>query len=115
MAADVPKGDSGYAAEKLGMAVYRLATGHGRIRDRLYDAFMVFHPVNDRDIPPPLLPLWREVRDGLTCKSAKHPREGAINATLRGMRTEEAERIARRICELADRLDEHLIDAASSE
>jgi hypothetical protein len=103
-----PRGDPFYAIEKLHSAVHTLATGHGRIRDRLFDAFLEIAAVSDDDIPQPLRPLWREIRGGLTCKPAKRPGEGAINATLRGMRKEKAEQTASRICELATKLETQL-------
>lgn len=108
--------DIRYARAKFGNAVHGMAVGRGNIKDRLYGAFMELVAVVERDIPPHLLDDYRWVRTELTKKEGKVRGlvdgqlvvgvEGRIGATLKTMRFARAEQIARRICYIADRLDD---------
>ena len=56
-----------YAHEKLLGAVYALATGPGRIQERLYLAWLGFHPLEPgRDFPEDLRLDFQRVSDTLT-------------------------------------------------
>ncbi len=105
-----------YAREKLANAVYAMAIGTGPIKDRLHDAFLEIVPVSERDLPECLRPDYRWIRHELTKNPAKQRAliggkvvkgfEGRIGATLRTMRLKKAQEIARRICRLADQLED---------
>jgi hypothetical protein len=104
-----------YAREKLTNAVYYMAIGRGPIKDRLFDAFVEMVALSDRDFPDPLKEDYRWIRSELTRKEAKQRAvvdgwvvervEGRLGATLRTMRIEKAQEIARRIYELAAKLE----------
>ena len=49
------KPDPLYALEKLGEAVYDLATGTGPVQERLCEAFVYLHRIQPEDIPDPEL------------------------------------------------------------
>lgn len=109
-------GDSRYAREKFSHAVHLMTVGRGNLKDRLYDAFIEFVAVSERDIPPHLLEDYRWVRSELTKKKARARAviegkihigvEGRIGAALKTMRFARAEQIADRICYISDRLNE---------
>lgn len=111
-----PSGDLQYAVEKFSHAVYALAVDPGPIKDRLFSAFLEFCPVSERDIPPELLSDFCWIRNELTKREASKTAlvegrvvvrvEGRVGATLRTMRTQKAVAIARRICELAQKLED---------
>ena len=107
-------GDQFYAEEKFRMAVFLMATGRGKLRERLHMAFCEFQSVSVSDLPENLREDYVWIRESLTNKPAKQRAlvqgkfvegfEGRIGATLAYMRYNKAEAIARRICELADKI-----------
>jgi CRISPR/Cas system CSM-associated protein Csm2 small subunit len=97
-----------YALEKLSEAVYVLATGAGRIQDRLYESAPFLVRAAPENIPDEKLRrMLTEILDDLTKKQPKH-REGRVGATLRRMKIEKATAIARRIVELHSRLKDQV-------
>lgn len=107
-------GNQFYAEEKFRMAVFLMATGRGKLRERLNVAFCEFQSVSIADLPENLREDYEWIKESLTNKPAKQRAlvqgklveewEGRIGATLAHMRYKKAEEIARRICELADKL-----------
>ena len=107
-------GDRFYAEEKFNNAVFLMATGRGKLMERLNLAFSEFQSVSMSDLPEHLREDYEWIRESLTNKAAKQRVsvqgkfvegfEGRIGATLAYMRYDKAEIIARRICELADKI-----------
>ena len=100
-------GDPLYAAEKLELAVYELATGIGTAKDRVYAAALVFWPVQPGDLPASLRADYAAIRRDLT-KREPRAKEGRILATLWRMQNRTAAKIAQRIYELRDKLHDSI-------
>jgi hypothetical protein len=106
--------DTAQAARLLSMAVYHMAVRSGDIKERLYHAFLQLLHVSERQLPPEFHEELRWIKKSLTSKEptqsylihGKRETEGRINATLRTMRIAKAEEIARRIYELADKVQQ---------
>ncbi len=109
--------DSGYAREKLGGAVEKLATGLNGIKTRLADAYIELAILTAADFPPELVDEWKQIKSDLTSGKGKmqyYPSVidneivelpvGRLFLTLRYMRREKAKDIAQRICSLEARL-----------
>jgi hypothetical protein len=95
--------------EKLANAVDALATGSGRVRDRLFEASTYLIRVRPDDIPDEnLRRTFIEVMDNDLSYARPQGDEGRILATLRVANDEDARAIARRILELFRELD-HLL------
>jgi hypothetical protein len=89
-----------YAHEKLTQAIYGLATGAGRIQERLHQAYMAMHTLKRDDLPDGnMRRKLAGVMDDLTYQPAKG-HEGQITATLAITNDEDAREIARRIVDL---------------
>lgn len=99
-----PKGDPLYAREKLSQAVYELAKGPGDVRSRLFAAYLVFHPVQPRDLPEELRADYEWIVTMPTRYPKRFEREGAINHTLSRMQNRTWVKVAQRIVYLSDRL-----------
>jgi hypothetical protein len=105
--------DPVYAYGLLGEAVYELATGRGRINERLLDAFMHIHRASPDDFPETLRgdfmwivdkfrstgPLWEEDREIMVRR---------IESALLAMDEHLAVEIARHLIALESRLGSHL-------
>ena len=109
------KGDSKYAFEKFNMAVYLLAIGQGSIKERLSSAYYEIAPVQDQDIPFSMKSDFKWIMHELTKKPSKNIKVirdgrvveeslGKLMSTLRFMRKAKAVQIAKKICELEDKL-----------
>lgn len=108
-----------YAREKLGVAVWKLATGIESIKVRLADAYIEIEILQASDFPPELRNQWRQIRSELTSgkmqyntvvkdgKLVKVP-VGHLYSTLRFMRKSKAKHIAEQICELEAKLNNHI-------
>ena len=95
--------DAFYALEKLADALYALATGSGRVQERLGDAAIFLIRVRPEDISDEnLRRVFAGVMDDLSYE------EGNIRATMRLTDDEDARSIARRILELYHGLDRFL-------
>jgi hypothetical protein len=97
-----------YVLEKLIQAVDTLATGAGRVQERLAEAFMHFHPARPEDIPyEDLRRIFAGIKDDLTFEATQSG-TGSLHATMKITSDEDARIIARRILdlylELGDRL-----------
>ena len=97
------EGDSLYAEEKLRVAQLTMAIGQGKLRERLRSAFISFHTVTEVDLPEYLQADYTWIRDSLTAESATGDEE-TVEASLKEMSDSQAEDIARRICEVANKL-----------
>ena len=94
-----------YALEKLMQAVDALATGSGRVQERLADAAIHLVPVRPDDISDEdLRRTFIGVMDDLSYAQAQGD-EGCILARLRITNDEDARAIARRIVDLYHALD----------
>jgi len=113
-----------YAHEKLGVAVWKLATGPGGIKSRLADAYIELAILQPSDIPGDLLEDWRRIRADLTSGKMQYETAivdgelvqrpvGLLLSTLRHMRTSKATRIAERICLLDAKLEALVKDRES--
>ena len=93
-----------YAFEKLSEAVYELATGAGRVQERLVEAAIYIIRIRPVDIPDEdLRRMFVANKDDLSFDEPKG-KEGRIAATLQETADADASEIARRILELHDRL-----------
>ncbi|MDH3944215.1 MAG: hypothetical protein OEV06_08995 [Anaerolineae bacterium] len=108
-----------YAREKLGVAVWKLATGVDGIKSRLADAYIELVILQESDFPSHLVDDWKQIKADLTSgkmqyrtvvkngEIAKEP-VGLLYSTLRYMRKEKAKEIARRICSLKAEVELYL-------
>jgi hypothetical protein len=108
-----------YAREKLGVAVWKLATGVGGIKERLSDAFIEIVILQENDFPRQLRDQWKQICSDLTCGKMQYDTKvedghlvkvpvGKLYSTLRYMRKKKAQNIAKRICLLEARLGEYM-------
>jgi len=95
-----------YAVEKFEGAIHDLATGEGRLADRLAGAWI--HNLSavepEKDIPEHLRKDFLAIRDALTKRASKG--DGTLLATTEHMRKAEARRIAGLMYDLNDKLQE---------
>ncbi len=89
----------------LGTAVFELV-GVGDIRERLYKAGMAIVPLQPRHLPDYLRGDYEALWRALTWLPVERPGEGTLQATLRSMDAAEADRIAKQLFELYDRVAE---------
>ena len=100
--------DAYYALEKLAVAVDALATGAGRVQERLLAAAIELWPARPQEIPyDDLSRTFVGIKDDLHFEPAKGG-EGAIAATLKITSDEDASAIAHRILDLYLDLDDRL-------
>jgi hypothetical protein len=98
-----------YALEKLADAVAALATGSGRVRDRLFEASTYLIRVRPEDIPDEdLRRTFIGVMDDDLSYAQPQGDEGRILATLRLANDDDARAIARRILDLHREFDRFL-------
>jgi hypothetical protein len=96
-----------YALEKLAEAVDALATGAGRVQERLGQAAICLLSVRPDEIPEDLRRVLMGVKDDLGFEPARGG-EGRITATMRVTGDEDASAIAHRILELYLELERRL-------
>ncbi len=90
------KPDPLYAFEKLSEAVYELATGAGRVQERLFEAAIYFIQIRPVDIPDEdLRRMLVAIKDDLAFEEPKG-KEGRIAATLQ--KTDDAAHRSLRSC-----------------
>ena len=96
-----------YAHEKLSAAVYSLATGAGRVQERLADAALVLIRLKPDDFPDDgdLRRSFVGVMDDLTYEQPQQEGEGRISATLKVTSDYDASEIAKRILALYHAVD----------
>jgi len=100
----MPKPDPLYALEKLGQAVYELATGAGRIQERLYEAAIYTHRIRPENfVDEDMRRVFAGIKDDLTFDESKGA-EGRLIGTLRKTSDADACGIAARIFDLYVRL-----------
>lgn len=96
-----------YADEKYMVAAHLMATGVGRIQDRLMSAVMSFHTLQQDDFPDP--EMWTEHESIMeaftTVRDDAHGR-GYFQATLDRMPDEDGRELADRIWNLRSRIED---------
>jgi hypothetical protein len=108
-----------YALEKLGVAVWKLATGIDGIKARLADAYIELAILQETNLPEHLVDEWEQIKHDLTNGKMKYKPQvidaelmrvpvGKLCSTLRYMRKSKAQDIARRICSLESKLASYL-------
>jgi len=97
-------GDVLYAYSNFSKAVDTMATHPGSIKDRLVAAYNQFAPVLEKDFPDELKADYKWVMEKLTKKDPIFD-EGSVRATLYGMHTKTAVKIAEKILDLRNRLE----------
>ena len=97
-----------YADEKFRSAIYTLAVGSGRIKERLSDAAEIaLRAYPPDDIPLPVAERIRLLNARLTRAAAEaHEDEGTVDATIRLMSEDDAADIAREIYEISSELED---------
>ena len=85
-----------YARERMGVAVWMLATGPGRIRERLSKAAVEVYRIGDA-MPPEHQSEYQSIRSVLTGHQT-------VEATVTLMDERQAVEVAKRICELDSRI-----------
>ena len=100
---------SSYAREKLGAAVYSLATSPGNIKTRLWGAYLSFHTLKDNDFPDEYKDDWKFIHDSLTTANPSVDDKGEVTTgkvqnTLKTLDEDVCIQIAERICDLESRL-----------
>lgn len=105
----------GYAREKLGVAVYKLATGIEGIKARLAAVYIELVILQAEDFPAHLVSEWRAIKTELTKGKMKYhtvvqngelveEHLGKLYSTVPYLRLEKAQRIAERIYNLEHEL-----------
>jgi hypothetical protein len=98
------KSDPLYALEKLSEAVHVLATGEGRVQERLNEAATYLIRIRPEDLPDEeLRPVLVRIKDDLT----KHKEDTLVDA-LQTESDEDASAIAGRILDLYLRMNDLL-------
>ena len=82
-----------------------MAASPGTIKDRLNAAYIQFSPVTEKDFPEELKADYKWVLDKLTKKDSFFD-GGRVRATLIGMHTKTAVKIAEKILYIRNRLKE---------
>ncbi len=105
-----------YACEKLGVAVWKLATGWGTLRERLQDAAIELLILQETDFPDDLVAKWKTLIRDLTKGKMKYRRVikdgelvpepiGLVASTVGYARKYTLQDLARRICGLESEMD----------
>lgn len=99
-----------YAQEKLGTAIYDLATSPGNIRHRLWQAYLRFHTLSEDYFPEELKATWNELSAILEAKDAIRDDKGevivgSVENTLQSLSDDECSDIAKRIYNLYSELN----------
>jgi hypothetical protein len=99
-----------YALEKLAHAVETMGASPASIQQRLWQAYMSFHPVSEADFENEEdAELWQRIDSRLTSVKTGDPDRGYVQNTLDKMDDETASEIASDIFKLYFRL-EHKLD-----
>lgn len=98
-----------YAREKFGVAVNEMATGTGDIRDRIWHAYLSFHPLTEKDFSDELKDDWNQIYQSLTKEEPSYNDKGEVTIgkvqnTLNKMDTESCVELAQLICDLNSKL-----------
>ena len=95
-----------YAHQKCHEAVRALAVGAGDSRGRLKWAYLTLHMVRPDDLPEPLRPHLDWVFSRLSSRPPRWNSVGSVDATLAAITRAKGARIAERIVQLCEALDE---------
>lgn len=113
-------GDSGYALQKLELAIIDLATGSKDIKSRLRTAYINhLHVLQANDFPESLIKDWNSIMELLTRAGPLLDDDGgvlvgSIERTLKGMRYATGTKIAKQIIYLSEQLRCYLEDIANT-
>lgn len=99
-----------YAQEKLGTAVYDLATGTGTIHQRLWQAYLRFHPLSVDYFPEELKSEWLELEEILESREPTVNKKGdvikgSVENSIENMPAEACSDVAKRIYNLNFKLN----------
>jgi hypothetical protein len=95
-----------YALEKFGVAVESMATSAQSIQERLFNAYMSFHSIQEKDFQDSEdAELYRRIHHNLTTVRDGPEQRGYVQNTLDQMSDETAEEVAQDIVRLAGRLE----------
>jgi hypothetical protein len=94
-----------YAKEKIGSAVHILATGRDGIKERIWDAYMQFHPLKETNFPDDLKSKWNDLYNRLTSEEPTYNSNGEVTNdrvqnTLKKLTDDECVDIAELIVDL---------------
>lgn len=113
--------DPQYALSTLAKAIYELTVGPGPIKERLLDAYMVFHPVTEEDFPDDLAEDYRWLISQLSKFESPYRHKtdadqtlwdkGDVEHTLSKIRKNTAVEIAKRIVRLHSDLEARMLDS----
>ncbi len=68
----------GYAREKMGGAVYSLATGTGNLKERLWYAYLSFSNLEEKDFPDELKIEWNFIHTTLINEPPSYNASGEV-------------------------------------
>lgn len=96
-----------YAKEKLNSAIKILAIGKGDVRSRLWDAYLVFHTLQESNFPHEFIKDYKWIMSELTKfnPDEDYTEEGIVPATLRRIKNSTGSKIALRLYELNSSID----------
>ena len=94
-----------YVLEKFVMAVNSLATGPGKVQDRLIDAYLDIHVIRLVQMPKELRDDFRWVTEMLTRREPRYRGQGRLYASLARMRNRTGVTIAQRIVYIKEKLE----------
>jgi hypothetical protein len=96
---------AGYCMEKTHQAISILATGRGRINDRLFDAFLAFAALSPESFPEgEARETYRKFYERITAVKAKGS-EGDVKATLHTISEDEGAELAQLLLSLEYELE----------
>lgn len=104
-----------YSRGKLGAAVQKLATGKGRIKDRLTNATLELAQVNEKVFDSPGIyvdakDFWRRIWNAITSVKDADPKIGVAAASIDQMSEEEASDVAQLIVSVDAMLGSYVED-----
>ncbi len=68
----------GYAKEKMGGAVYSLATGTGTLKERIWYAYLSFSNLKEKDFPDELKEEWKFIYTTLINEPPSYSASGEV-------------------------------------
>jgi len=85
-----------YAREKLGAAVDALVSGAGSLKERIWTAYLCFHPLTTKDFGPDLVGRFKGIEAFLT-DADPNGGEGTVKAALAAMSDDDCSQLASRL------------------
>jgi hypothetical protein len=98
-----------YALEKLASAVHSMATDPGDIKVRLWNAFLIFHTLSEKDFANEYHEDWKFIYKSLTTEEPSYNEKGEVTTgrvenTLKILDEDACVKIAERIANLESKL-----------